>query len=596
MHDHPPAVLAPEATAPAQRSYASAQYFLQQQDHHDASSHRTWRQAYYVNDTFWSGAASGAPVFLCIGGEGQRLSGKSVAWSRRCSLVVEALQQHGALMLALEHRFYGCWDPRACPFLPFKEAPPLRLLSAEQALADMATFHSHATERFGLTPANRWVAFGASYPGMLASWMRQRYPHLIHAAVASSAPVRAVAAFGEYNDVVAAAYESAAIGGSPRCAEALRVGHEEVRRRLGTAAGRGQLFALFPHQLPTAAWLERRAHQLEFCGAGVIDFPVQAFAHEERCDGAACNVRAVCAALAPRWDGSPPHALRLLAELAAAVHAESTAPTERRPSVTWRRELAYHPRRSAYDAALAELDAPALVETEGLARAALSGLSGGGGGGGGGGAGGAQPSPAEQQQQGQGQGQATATQTTTQTTTTTQAPPPPPPPKMAAWAPPLSAADWWPWAMCSQFGFFATCEEGSRCLWARGVATLDATSAVCRERYGVSTEQLRRNVAATNARYGGDAPNASRVLYVNAEVDGYHAASVLLTPPGRPELPTLWVAGGSHHAWTYPTLPTDSDAVVQARERIWAQVQAWLHDVAPPEDELGERGGGGGDG
>lgn len=552
MHNHPPALLAPEATAPSQRIYASAQYFLQAQDHHDASNNRTWRQAYYVNDTFWRGAASGAPVFLCIGGEGQRLSGKSVAWSRRCSLVVEALQRHGALMLALEHRFYGCWSPRSCPFLPFKEAPPLRLLSAEQALADMETFHAHATARFGLTPANRWVAWGASYPGMLASWMRQRYPHLIHAAVASSAPVRAVAAFGEYNDVVAAAYELSAIGGSTRCAESLRVGHEEVRRRLGTAAGRGQLFALFPHQLPTAAWLESSAHQLEFCGSGVLDFPVQAFAHEERCAGAACNVRAVCAALAP-WDGSPLHALQLLAELSATVHAES----ERRPSVTWRRALAYHPRRSAYDAALAELDAHALVETEGLGLAAL-GLAGG-----------ARPSTPEQQ------GQST--------------------PQMAAWAPPLSAADWWPWAMCSQFGFFATCEEGSRCLWARGVATLNATTAVCRERYGVTTEQLLANVAATNERYGGNAPNASRVLFVNAEVDGYHAASVLLSPPGRPELPTLWVAGASHHAWTYPTLPTDSDAVVQARERIWAQVHAWLHGT-PPAGELDKRGGGGGDG
>lgn len=35
------------------------------------------------------------------------------------------------------------------------------------------------------------VVFGCSYPGNLAMWMREKYPNLVHAAVSSSAPLKA---------------------------------------------------------------------------------------------------------------------------------------------------------------------------------------------------------------------------------------------------------------------------------------------------------------------------------------------------------------------------------------------------------------------
>lgn len=70
----------------------------------------------------------------------------------------------------------------------------LRYLSSRQALADLAHFRTVIGEERGLNN-RKWVAFGGSYPGSLAAWFRLKYPHLVHASVATSAPVYATVNF-----------------------------------------------------------------------------------------------------------------------------------------------------------------------------------------------------------------------------------------------------------------------------------------------------------------------------------------------------------------------------------------------------------------
>lgn len=70
----------------------------------------------------------------------------------------------------------------------------LRFLSSRQALADLAHFRTVMAEARGLTD-RKWVAFGGSYPGSLAAWFRLKYPHMVHASVATSAPVYATVNF-----------------------------------------------------------------------------------------------------------------------------------------------------------------------------------------------------------------------------------------------------------------------------------------------------------------------------------------------------------------------------------------------------------------
>jgi serine protease 16 len=149
--------------------YPAPRYFSQDQDHFDGTNVNTWLQAYYVNDTFWT-PGSDAPVFLCVGGEGPPLDGSVVVSSLHCNDAVELLPRTGALMLALEHRYYGCHNMSACPVTSWTGPNPLKYLSSRQALADLAGFHEFAVGEFNLTDANKWVTFGGSYPGMLSGW------------------------------------------------------------------------------------------------------------------------------------------------------------------------------------------------------------------------------------------------------------------------------------------------------------------------------------------------------------------------------------------------------------------------------------------
>ncbi|XP_068173197.1 thymus-specific serine protease [Antennarius striatus] len=164
------------------------QWFIQKLDHFNGADDREWKQRYFVNEDFYR---PGGPVFLMIGGEGTA----NPAWMRYGTWITYA-EKLGALCFMLEHRFYGKSHPT-----PDLSKESLQFLSSRQALADLAHFRTAMAEARGLT-SSKWVAFGGSYPGALAAWFRLKYPHLVHASVASSAPVFATVDFPEYLEVV----------------------------------------------------------------------------------------------------------------------------------------------------------------------------------------------------------------------------------------------------------------------------------------------------------------------------------------------------------------------------------------------------------
>ncbi|PIO54763.1 hypothetical protein TELCIR_23865, partial [Teladorsagia circumcincta] len=94
---------------------------------------------------------------------------------------------HAAVVFA-EHRFYGKTQPYGAT--SYNTTDHLGYLSSEQALADFVLLIDHLTQK-RLTGAENSsvIAFGGSYGGMLAAWIRIKYPHKVAGAIAASAPV-----------------------------------------------------------------------------------------------------------------------------------------------------------------------------------------------------------------------------------------------------------------------------------------------------------------------------------------------------------------------------------------------------------------------
>jgi hypothetical protein len=97
---------------------------MQRLDHFNHQDSRTWQQRYFANDTFWNPSNEfNGPIFVQIGGEGPI----SAAYATVLQMVDYA-ERYGALVLALEHRFYGESYP-----LPDLSTENLQYLSSQQA-------------------------------------------------------------------------------------------------------------------------------------------------------------------------------------------------------------------------------------------------------------------------------------------------------------------------------------------------------------------------------------------------------------------------------------------------------------------------------
>lgn len=196
------------------------QWITQKLDNFNDADLRTWDQRYFVNDTFYK---VGGPAFLMIGGEGPA----NPIWMVTGTWI-DFASKMGAICFMVEHRYYGKSHPTKD-----LSVDNLQYLSSEQALADLAYFRANMTSELGLTDT-KWVSFGGSYSGSLSAWIRLKYPHLIDAAVATSAPVQSQLNFKEYLDVVKASLATSQQGN--KCIEAVQTATTQLHTALMNAS------------------------------------------------------------------------------------------------------------------------------------------------------------------------------------------------------------------------------------------------------------------------------------------------------------------------------------------------------------------------
>ena len=589
-----------------------------------APAGRTWRQRWFANDAFFDRTRFRSPnadgrderaadlpdpvVFLCVGGEGPGFDADVVVTGGpHCASAVSLARslfekkKGGALLVALEHRFYGKSQPTGELRLE-----SLRYLTSDQALADAARFVGEVADAFGLAGTQtdaasgnpevrraglrtnhtvlslsvgkknnrnprvifpRVVAFGGSYPGMLAGWLRMRYPHLVVAAVASSAPVRASLAMPGYDAVVGEALAEPDVGGSETCLWVVARAFGEVARLMLERDGRRRLETMFNVCSSASSRreppLEREENRAEFLAALTEIFPAQS--NDPACDhaaNAACDIRGACAIMTnlssspssgsiDRIDGSNGTSLRASATDRMTDRIRSGT-RERNPTSSFRNDDDASLRNLAR-VARAAFGKDRCVDADHAANLAFLNVT-------------------------------------------------------------TLPADWraydgdraWFWQTCVEFGFYQTCDDDGCPFFSHpsrrdanafgpNVLSLDFFAKPCVSLFGLDLRTVVFPAAKiTNQKTGGITPGGSRVMYPSGSVDPWRANS--FTPdlagsiPHRSEkavsktLPSLMVRGASHHAWTHPARDTDQASVVKARETIAAQVEKWLEETDTTKD------------
>ncbi|KAK0730225.1 peptidase S28 [Lasiosphaeris hirsuta] len=163
-----------------------------------------------LNLRYWFDASyykAGGPVIVLQGGE---TSGKDRLPFLHKGILAILAEATGGLGVVLEHRYYGASFPATD-----LSTENLRFLSTDQALADMAYFAKNVVfdglEGLSLTaPHVPYIAYGGSYAGALAAFVRKVYPDIYWGAISSSGVTKAIYEYWEY-------FEAARLFGPQDC-------------------------------------------------------------------------------------------------------------------------------------------------------------------------------------------------------------------------------------------------------------------------------------------------------------------------------------------------------------------------------------------
>lgn len=152
-------------------------------DHFDQIRNATFKLRYLVFTHFH---VRGGPILFFTGNEADINT-----FARNTGFLFDIAPIFNALVVFAEHRYYG----QSLPFgsLSFSSYEHMKFLSTSQVLKDFVYIIEDLKKNYlkGMNSKDTHpiIAFGGSYGGILAAWLRMKYPHVVIGAIASSAPV-----------------------------------------------------------------------------------------------------------------------------------------------------------------------------------------------------------------------------------------------------------------------------------------------------------------------------------------------------------------------------------------------------------------------
>ncbi|CAK4147882.1 unnamed protein product [Aphanomyces euteiches] len=234
-----------------------------------------WSHRYYVNDAYYKGP--GSPVFLYVEGE----SPADPFWiiNENVHIVILA-KKLGALLVSIEHRFYGKSQP-----LPDWSVESFKYLTMRQAVDDIAHFQDYFSQSRNLTKDTKWVTFGGSYPGQITAYTKLFHPERFAGAVASSATINLITDYPGYAETVA---DDMKKKGGQQCLDTLRAGLKAVHQLVASnkTEDKATLKKLFNPCDEIVTELDKATFE------SFLFYPYQGFAQSN--DVAAYNVTSVC--------------------------------------------------------------------------------------------------------------------------------------------------------------------------------------------------------------------------------------------------------------------------------------------------------------
>lgn len=169
-----------DETANGQYSWTEEWYDRMPIDHFAYADNRTFRLRYLLNVDYF---VPQGPILFYTGNEGS-IDG----FALNTGFMWDLAPQLSAALVFAEHRYYGKTKPFGNN--SFTSVTNLGYLSSEQALADFAKLIIFLkNQKLKGAMNSPVIAFGGSYGGMLAAWLRIKYPHVVEGSIAASAPV-----------------------------------------------------------------------------------------------------------------------------------------------------------------------------------------------------------------------------------------------------------------------------------------------------------------------------------------------------------------------------------------------------------------------